>query len=220
MGPSCSWGINTEAKNPADCLVLCTSQDQGTTWDGREVPVSTDYPVFMDYENARVMAEEPTWLTAPDGRLLMAFRAEQSRIIGDAPPPFCRDAYGEVGDHMVLTESDDGGEHWSAPRSFTHYGEPHGYFTLLADGRLLCSYANYHLPFGIFAIFSSDLGRTWDTDHPLMLAMSSDIYVGWPVTLELPEGGMITSYATTAFLTRETGRGTAFQIVRWDLPPR
>jgi len=101
---------------------------------------------------------------------------------------------------------------------FTDYGEPHGYLTLLADGRLLCTYANYHLSMGICAILSGDLGKTWDTDHPILLAMSSDIYVGWPVTLELPEGGMITSYATTAYMHLPQARRTAFQVVRWEVP--
>ncbi len=204
----------------AERFILCTSQDGGRTWEGKEVPVDTDYPTFTDWDGARVNAEEPSWLTLPDGKILLAFRGEQTRIIDDYTPPFLYDKYTEVGDHMLLTESTDGGETWSTPRSFTNYGEPHGYLTLLEDGRLLCTYANYHLPYGICAIFSDDLGNTWDTEHPILLALSSDIYVGWPVTLQLPDGSMITSYATTAFLQEDKDQRTAFQVVHWELPPK
>jgi len=211
-------GVNTDEGRPADRLVICTSQDKGLSWTAKEVPVGTDYTPFLDYEGARVMAEEPSWLTLPDGRMVLIFRAEQSRVIGDEPPTFALQRYGEAGDHMVITESTDGGEHWSTPRNMTGYGEPHGYLTLLQDGRLMCTYANYHLPYGIFAIFSEDLGRTWDLEHRIMLGLSTDIYVGWPVTLQLPDGSMITSYATTAYSSEKRGEGTAFQIVKWELP--
>jgi len=191
----------------AEQLILCTSKDGGRTWEGKEVPVEAGYPVFMDYSNARVMAEEPSWLSLPDGRLLLAFRAEQSRIIGDEVPPFARDYYGETGDHMVLTESTDGGEHWSMPKNFTNYGEPHGFLTLLQDGRLLCTYANYHLPFGAAAILSEDRGKTWDTDHPILLGVAPTAYAGYPTSVQLPDGTMVTTWA-----------GNGAHIVRWSLP--
>ena len=38
----------------------------------------------------------------------------------------------------------------------------HAYLTELKDGRILATYSNYHLPFGVYAIVSRDGGRTWD----------------------------------------------------------
>ena len=192
----------------AEYLIRCTSKDRGRTWEGKTVPVETGYPVFLDYEGARLMAEELSWLSLPDGRLLLIFRAEQSRIIGDTVPPFARGYYGEAGDHMVVTESTDGGEHWSLPRNFNNYGEPHGYLTLLQDGRILCTYANYHLPFGAAAILSEDQGKTWDVDHPILLGAVSTCYAGYPTSIQLPDGSMVTSWA-----------GDGAHIVCWELPP-
>ena len=74
---------------------------------------------------------------------------------------------------MVLTESTDEGRTWSKPREFLQYSEVHGQFTLLQDGRLLCTYTNYHLPFGVGGVVSYDYGKTWDFQHPLQLAISN-----------------------------------------------
>ena len=210
--------VGVGAQRSAERLILCTSDDRGLTWQGKEAPVETGYPVFTEYKGDRVNTEEPCWLTLPDGRMLLAFRGEQSRIIDGYTPPFLHGTYSEAGDHMLVAESSDGGAHWSMPRSFTNYGEPHGYFTLLDDGRLLCTYANYHLPYGVFAILSRDLGRTWDLDHPVMLALSGDCFCGWPTTLQLPDGDLITSYAIAAYPAREASQKGAFQVVRWRAP--
>ncbi len=142
-------GVNTKQPS-AERLLLCTSHDRGRSWDAKEVPVESDYPVFRGYDlEGRLMAEEPSWLTLP-------------------------------------------------------------------DGRLLCTYANYHLPYGIFAILSDDLGTTWDLGHPIMLALSGDFYTGWPTTVQLAGGSFVTCYAIAAYLGKEAK--WAFQVVRWELP--
>jgi hypothetical protein len=91
------------------------------------------------------------------------------------------------------------------------------YLTELHDGRILATYSNYHLPYGAYAIVSTDGGKTWDRDRPIRLAASADLYVGWPVTLQLKNRSLITAYALTAYL-RQPPETTSTETVRWELP--
>ena len=52
------------------------------------------------------------------------------------------------------------------------------------------------------------------------LALSSDFYVGWPVTLQLADGSLITSYTIRAYLKQITGQQNVTEVVRWRLPER
>lgn len=85
------------------------------------------------------------------------------------------------------------------------------------DGRILATYSNYHLPFGVYAVVSQDQGKTWDLDHPSQLALSASNYVGWPVTLQLSDGSLLTSYAVTAYLHQPPAIYVC-EVVRWRLP--
>jgi hypothetical protein len=120
---------------------------------------------------------------------------------------------------MVLMESTDGGRHWSRPRDFTRYSEVHGQLTLLRDGRLLCTHNLYHLPFGIGAVVSEDLGETWDFDHPYQLAISNGCSTGWPTTRQLPDGTLVTVYALMPYhLEPEASGQHVCHSVHWELP--
>jgi hypothetical protein len=99
----------------------------------------------------------------------------------------------------------------------TNNAEVHVYLTELHDGRVLATYSNYHLPYGVFAIVSGDQGRTWDREHPVQLALSADVYVGWPVTVQLPDNSLITAYASTTYY-REAPDHTTCEVVKWSLP--
>ena len=148
------------------------------------------------------------------GRLKGDYLPDQPRPAPGEPTPY------ETSDHMVITESDDGGVNWTTPRQLTNYSEPHGHLLRLNDGRILCTYASYHLPFGIFAMFSNDDGQTWDSDHPILLAMSLDYYTGWPSSVQLPDGSIVTIYAIKAYIESETslGRDAAAEVIRWNAP--
>ena len=95
--------------------------------------------------------------------------------------------------------------------------EVHVYLTKLADGRILATHSTYHLPYGARAILSADKGRTWDLDNPIDLSISADLYVGWPVTLQLPDGSLLTAYAGTTYLHQPPDTTTC-EVVRWQLP--
>ena len=183
-----------EGKEPN--LQLCRSKDGGRTWEFSEG--------LVDW-NANTWYGEVSAIRLKSGRLLAALRRQ---IPG---------THGEGFEDTYLTESTDGGEHWAKPWPLANPAEVHVYLTQLHDGRVLATYSNYHLPWGVYAIVSEDQGRSWDLDHPIQLALSADIYVGWPVTLQLQDNSLITSYAITAYL-KEPPKTTATEVVRWNMP--
>ena len=99
-----------------------------------------------------------------------------------------------------MTESVDDGKTWARPWQMSNTAEVHTYLTELNDGRILATYTNYHLPWGIYAVISEDEGKTWDLDDPIQLALSADLNVGWPVTLELPDNSLVTAYGSTTHM--------------------
>ena len=70
---------------------------------------------------------------------------------------------------------------------------------------------------GVYAIVSNDGGRTWDEDRPIQLALSALNEVGWPVTLQLDDGSLLTAYALTAYLKQPRDMFVT-ETVRWQLP--
>lgn len=175
-------------------LQLCRSKD-GKTWQFSEGAVDWSYTVFGEVSAIRLK----------DGRLLAALRRQIPKTKG------------EGFEDTVITDSSDDGKHWSKPRVMVNTAEVHVYLTQLEDGRILATYSNYHMPYGAYAIVSNDGGKTWDRDHPIRLAASADLYVGWPVTLQLKDRSLITAYAITAYL-RQPPEKTVTEVVRWRLP--
>ncbi|MEW6755357.1 MAG: sialidase family protein [Candidatus Latescibacterota bacterium] len=173
---------------------LCRSRDGGRTWSYSVGEVDWDDTEFGEISVVQL----------DDGRLLAAVRRQ---VPGTK---------GEGFEDTVLTESADGGRHWAAPWQISANAEVHFYLTQLRDGRLLGTYSSYHLPFGVFAVVSEDSGRTWDLGHPVQLALSADVYVGWPVTVLLADGALLTSYAATAYSHQAPGNTTC-EVVRWSL---
>jgi hypothetical protein len=64
---------------------------------------------------------------------------------------------------------------------------------------------------------STDESKTWDVENPIQLALSADFYVGWPVTLQLADASLITSYAITAYVKQPPDRSVT-EVVRWRMP--
>lgn len=178
-------------------LQLCRSQNGGETWDISEGVINWTYQPYSEVSSMRHQS----------GRLIAVLRTL-------LPGAAIKDAHG-YGVGMV-THSIDDGKTWSKPQVITNNAEVHVYLTQLRDGRILATYTNYHLPFGTYAIVSSDGGHTWDRDHPIQLAVSALNQSGWPVTLQLADDSLITAYATTAYLHQT--RKFATEVVRWKMP--
>ncbi len=188
--------VGTEAeRRKSPNLNLGRTQNGGKTWQFSEGLVDWNETSFAEVAALRLK----------DGRLLAALR---SQIPGTQEEGF---------GHTVLTESSDGGKHWSKPREMLNSAEVHAHLTELDDGRILATYSNYHLPWGVYAVVSADGGKTWNLDHPIELALSADIYVGWPVTVQLADHSLVTCYAITAY-SKEPPRHVVTEVVRWKLP--
>ena len=178
---------------------LCRSRDGGKTWSFTEGVINWD---------KKRRFGEVSGIRLRDGRMLATIRSLQK-----GAPKGDMHGFGIT----LLTESRDDGKTWSRPRAISRTAEVHAFLTELKDGRLLATYSNYHLPFGVYAIVSRDGGRTWDRDHPIQLALSAHNQVGWPVTVQLDDGSLLTGYALTAYLKQPPDKFVT-ETVRWRLP--
>ncbi len=186
------WYETHEESSPH--LEVARSADAGRTWRRETGLLPWDFTGYSELAS----------LLLPDGRFLVAIRRE---------PPGTK---GEGFEDTLLTESTDGGRTFRMPWLASHTGEVHWHLLRLRDGRILATWSNYHLPYGIQAAVSTDGGRTFDLAHATMLALSSDYYVGWPVTVEFADGTLGTLYASTPFLSQKPD-STACEFVRWSL---
>lgn len=209
------WGyaFSSQAKGAFCRAWLRHSTDGGRTWPERE-----EIETWADWF---YLFREADLLTLPDGRILATTCFEFDHPIAGTRPPWPPGSVpnDHSAGHMVLLESSDEGRHWTPPRDFLSYSEVQGQLTLLSDGRILCTYTHYHLPFGVAAVLSNDLGRTWDLDHPFQLALSNGIHTGWGVTRQLPCGSLLTAYAIEPYHLEPREKGIVVsQCVRWDPP--
>lgn len=171
------------------------SHDNGLTWSQSFGQINDwDYPGYMELSSLRL----------PSGALIASLRHQPSGTKG------------EGFENTLLTWSHDDGLTWTTPVVASRTGEVHFNMTLLRSGKLLATYSNYHLPFGICAVTSNDEGHTWDYDNLYQLAISADYYAGWGVTCELKDGSLITSYAITPYLC-EPPNTTVCETVKWQL---
>ena len=201
--------------SPKSQAWLVHSTDGGRSWN-ECIPIKTwddPFPLFAEADFERL----------PDGRILASSRFEWLHPLAGKPLPYPPGAMpnDHAAGHMVLTESSDEGQSWSAPREFLQYSEVQGQLTMLQDGRLLCTYTNYHLPFGVGGVISEDCGQTWDFEHPLQLAISNAHAAGWATTLQLPDGTLVTIYALTPYHIEPAETGTSVcHTLRWQAPGR
>ena len=177
------------------------STDAGETWAAGEDVLNDKFylPVDPDWSQVQPMFYEASMVRVGASRLLAATRrSDPSRT--------------------VLTESTDGGATWSQPREFLQQGEIHAHLLVLKDGRLLCTYLRQDPPRSIFAVLSSDEGKTWDTERPTYLTGTlADLY-GWPNSLEMVDGTILTLYTMKAYEESTQINDSVTEAVRWELP--
>lgn len=176
-------------------LEVARSRDGGETWEKWIGLVDWDFTGYMEVSPVRL----------PDGTLLAALRRQPLGTMG------------EGFEDTVLTRSTDGGATWCKPWRISGTGEVHFHMAVLPDGRLLGTYSNYHLPYGVEAAVSGDGGETWDRSRTIQLSISSDVYCGWAVSIPLADGSIITSYASTTYYHQRPNRTTC-ETVRWHMP--
>ena len=95
---------------------------------------------------------------------------------------------------LYQVSSADGGWTWSSPVPTQIQGYP-GHVVLLLDGRLLCVYGVRRPPYGIQAVLSTDQGKTWEIDHPLILRDDlPNRDLGYPSAVQAADGRIFVVY--------------------------
>ena len=179
------YGLATR-DDPSQGAWVLRSADRGDSWQR----------VVAAYDGRHAFNESDL-LALPDGRVLDMIRNEG----GKSKDPLADRGF------LFQTESSDGGLTWSAPRRTEIWGYPPTLLRL-RGGNLLCSYGYRRPPYGIRACFSRDGGRTWDAAHEAILrddALSkgfgpgrgSTSDLGYPRTVELSDGSLLTVYYIT-----------------------
>lgn len=138
-------------------------------------------------------------LALPDGQVLAALRSE-------------------IGGHLAIAASKDGGRTWSAPTQITRDKEHPGDLIRLKNGNILLTYGERNKPFGVEAIVSRDCGKTWDKAFKTVLAddaASTDC--GYPSSVQLPNGNVVTIYYQVDDPHNAPASAKAKSIV-WSIP--
>ena len=124
--------------------------------------------------------------------------------------------------YLVERWSDDGGIIWTDPMRTGIWGYP-AHLLKLRDGRVLCAYGYRREPGGVRAVLSEDGGRTWNLDDVIVLRddggfpsnLRSDTRwqsdLGYPVSVELSDGSILTAYYIT-----ESDGVTHTAVTRWE----
>lgn len=158
------------------------SLDKGQSWQRVSVAAHTLYmPGPTDY----VWYDEPFMCVVPGKFWVFALRVDLDG--------FAR-----------IVRSPDRGKTWGPIIQTPVWGYPQ-HLLPLKDGRLLMTYGYRRSPWGIRACLSSDNGKTWATDDEIILRMDagtpegqprkvSDRDLGYPVSVQLPDGSVFTVY--------------------------
>lgn len=137
----------------------------------------------LDTEKARTMEGsvgvfEPHAIELPDGTILCHFRVDGPKYLT-----------------LFQTESKDGGRTWEKPRQIlADDGGAPAHLLRLSSGVLISLYSYRREPYGIKAMFSLDGGKTWDTDHYIYKNPYPTWDIGYPSTVELDDGTLLTVF--------------------------
>jgi len=102
--------------------------------------------------------------------------------------------------NLWFAYSTNDGESWSRPEPTKLWGYPAD-FTLLKDGRMLCTYGHRREPWGVWGCISED-GLTWDPANEFVIreggiAPKDKVphlywHIGYPTTIQLQDGRLLT----------------------------
>lgn len=170
-------------------LVCEESKDAGRSWH-----LLSKFPVAAGVVVTGL--HEPHLAELADGRLVAMYRYHAK----------------DVGDGVSLqSESSDGGRTWTPLHRCGINGYP-PHLTALKNGRLLCVYGKRTAgSFGEWACFSDDGGKTWDVDHEILLCRHWNGDLGYPASVEMPDGTIFTVY----YQADKQGEKTCLMATRW-----
>jgi Neuraminidase (sialidase) len=174
-------------------VYLLRSDDDGKSWKC--------YPMYPDgIPNTGTALNETTIEEAADGTIVAMMRSAP-----DDPAGYLREA-----------TSKDGGLTWTKPVTTSISGFPAALLRL-KDGRLLCAYGYRRYPMGIRAVLSRDNGKTWDTEHELIIrsdGLGRPMDLGYPKLCQLPDGSIFCIY----YITTDGYQNTHIASTTFKLP--
>ena len=183
-------GKGIYAENKAYENTVEESRDDGRTWTLiATVPIPPGESLSHYHE--------PHVVETNDGRMVALFRYEPE----DRSQCFLRQS-----------ESLDGGRTWTVARRTPMWGYP-PHLIRLDNGWLLVVYGRRIPPYGERACISRDGGKTWDIDHEIEIAPAFDNDLGYPASVQLEDGSILTVF----YQSERIGEKTCLMGVRWRL---
>ena len=171
-------GYNPYGQAGNTAAVMVRSTDKGKTWKYLSTIASDPGKKLGGFM-------EPGIVKTKSGRIVAALRNHG------------------IDQAIWTTYSDDAGKTWAAAEKTAMIGHPVDLIQL-SDGRIMASYGirtgPHTRPGGIRACFSNDNGKSWDINSEIQLRndfLNWDI--GYPESLELPDGRVLTVYYYNLF---------------------
>lgn len=146
-----------------------------------EMTLRGEMGIYKYEEFKDIFFYEPNALQLPDGRIICHLRAENED---------------ESLFTLYQTVSDDNGVTWSKPVQIVRddSGAPAHIFRH-SSGVLISTFSHRSKPYGIWAVFSEDNGEIWSDEFVIAEGRDTDD-LGYPSTIELDNGELITVYYT------------------------
>jgi sialidase-1 len=113
---------------------------------------------------------------------------------------------------LLQSESTDGGKTWSPMKSTGIWGYP-PHLIQLNNGWLLVVYGCRKEPYGERACISKDEGKTWDIDNEINLSNAPSRDLGYPSSVQLNDGSIITVF----YQAQKLGEPTCLMSTHWKL---
>jgi hypothetical protein len=170
-------------------IVAAESTDRGRSWRViGELPFPAQISVLQ-------FCHEPHAVETADGRIVALTRSHYK---------------GEGFLGSVQSESADGGKTWTMAKPVGIDGYP-PHLIRLKDGKLLAVYGRRWNDCGEYACLSDDNGRTWDVRNEIKLAGHWNGDLGYPASVQLPDGTILTVY----YQAENKGEKTCLMGTRW-----
>jgi hypothetical protein len=181
-------------------ILAAKSVDEGQTWQQLG-----SVPLFDGTGEGNY--HEPHCVELDGGRLLGLIRVQNH----DGAPNL--DDLGLVSFSIMQTESADGGRTWTQAKPLPFHGSP-PHVMRHSSGTLVCVYGYRLEPYGERAMLSNDGGETW-TYHYVLRDDGPDGDLGYPASVELDDGSMLTIY-----YQKLGSRAEKCSVLwsRWELP--
>ncbi|WP_018628704.1 sialidase family protein [Niabella aurantiaca] len=169
-------------------VLIEKSTDDGRTW---KVIGSIPLP-----ENAKSISE-PHVIECSSGKLLAMIRNESKAFHSG---------------HLLQSESHDGGKTWTLAKETGIWGYP-PHLTRLKNNVLLLTYGHRKPSYSQRACLSYDEGKTWDIENEVILTGSPNGDMGYPSTVQLMDGSLLTVY----YQSPGNGQPTNILSTHWRL---